>query len=170
LEFSYIEGVSEPRHTSGLSLERLVNDLLPDVEFEAESRNCQIVKRFIHDAAIDGDPDMLRHALENIVRNAIRHSPENGVIEIHIDLEERDGHMMALLRVVDAGPGVSEDKLELILNPFYRIEQSGHRTTSGFGVGLAIADRAVQLHAGKIVASNRKGGGLIVEMFLPLPA
>ncbi len=170
LEFSYIEGVSEPRHTSGVSLERLVDELLPDVEFEAESRKCRIVKQFSHDAAVDGDPDMLRHALENIVRNAIRHSPEGGVIEIHVDIEERDGRMMALLRVVDAGPGVSEDKLELILNPFYRIEQSRHGATSGFGVGLAIADRAVQLHAGKIVASNRKGGGLIVEMFLPLPA
>jgi two-component system sensor histidine kinase CpxA len=170
LEFSYIEGISEPRHISGVSLEKLVDELLPDVEFEAQSRKCRLVKRFSHDAAVDGDSDMLRHALENIVRNAIRHSPEGGIIEIHVDIEERDGRRMALLRVVDAGPGVSEDKLELILNPFYRIEQSRHGTTSGFGVGLAIADRAVQLHSGKIIASNRKSGGLVVEIFLPLPA
>jgi two-component system sensor histidine kinase CpxA len=170
LEFSYIEGASESRHKSGLSLERLVNDLLPDVEFEANSRRCRILKKFIRDAAIDGDSDMLRHALENIVRNAIRHSPQDAVIEIHVDIVEHEGRMMAVLRVVDAGPGVSEDKLKLILNPFYRIEQSRHGITSGFGVGLAIADRAVQLHEGRIVASNRKGGGLIVEMFLPLPA
>jgi two-component system sensor histidine kinase CpxA len=148
----------------------LVDELLPDVEFEAQSRRCRLVKRFNCDTAVNGDSDMLRHALENIVRNAIRHSPEGGVIEIHVDTEEREGRSMALLRVVDAGPGVSEDKLQLILNPFYRIEQSRHGTTSGFGVGLAIADRAVQLHAGKIVASNRMGGGLVVEMFLPLPA
>jgi two-component system sensor histidine kinase CpxA len=170
LAFSYIETISEPRHTSGVSLKGLVDDLLPDVEFEAQSRRCQIVKRFSQDAEVDGDPDMLRHALENIVRNAIRHSPPDGIIEIHIDTEERDGRGMALLRVVDAGPGVSEDKLELILNPFYRIEQRRHGTTSGFGVGLAIADRAAQLHAGKIVASNRTSGGLIVELSLPLPA
>ena len=64
----------------------------------------------------------------------------------------------------------SHEKLELILNPFYRAEGSRRGSTNGFGVGLAIADRAARLHSGWIIASNREGGGLMVELCLPLPA
>jgi two-component system sensor histidine kinase CpxA len=56
------------------------------------------------------------------------------------------------------------------MNPFYRAEDSRRSSSSGFGIGLAIADRAAHLHAGQIVARNRRGGGLVVEMSLPLAA
>lgn len=167
LAFSYVESISKPRQLVNLSLRSLIQDLLPDIQFEAESRSCRIVTNVKRDAVVSGDADMLQHALENIVRNAIRYTPPNGIVEIDIDTTELDGHSMAVLRVADNGPGVSEEQLQHILNPFYRAEESRRGTTSGFGIGLAIADRAAHLHSGKIVARNRKGGGLIVEIVLP---
>jgi two-component system sensor histidine kinase CpxA len=122
----------------------------------------------MRETVVNGDADMLRHAVENIVRNAIRYSPPHGIVEIHIDTEECDHRSMAVVSVVDTGPGVSEDELKLILNPFYRAQKFHHGSTSGFGVGLAIADRAALLHGGEIVARNKKDGGLIIDMFLPL--
>jgi len=168
LSFSYIESLRDLRHSVDLSLNTLVQDLLPDVQYEAEGRDLRIVTSTPRDLIVTGDSDMLRHAVENIVRNAIRYSPTGGTVEINIDQAEKDGRLGAVLRISDTGPGVAEEKLNLILNPFYRAEDSRRGSTSGFGIGLAIADRAAHLHAGQIIARNRKGGGLIVEMSLPL--
>jgi two-component system sensor histidine kinase CpxA len=168
LSFSYIESIRDLRHSVELSLNTLVQELLPDVQYEAEGRDLRIVTSTPRDFVVSGDSEMLRHAVENIVRNAIRYSPAGGTVEIDIDTEERDGRPGAVLRVSDTGPGVAEEKLDLILNPFYRAGDSRRGSTSGFGIGLAIADRAAHLHAGHIVARNRTGGGLVVEMSLPL--
>jgi len=170
LSFSYIESIRDPPHSVRVSLTNLVQELMPDVQYEAEGRRCRIVTTTNSDSAITGDFEMLRRGLENIVRNAIRYSPAGGVVEITIDREERDGRLDAVLRVSDSGPGVAEDKLNLILNPFYRIADSRRSSSSGFGIGLAIADRAARLHSGQIIARNRVGGGLVVEMLLPLSA
>jgi two-component system sensor histidine kinase CpxA len=168
LSFSYIESIRDLHHSVELSLSNLVEELLPDVQYEAEGRHCRIVTSTPRDFIVTGDSDMLRHALENIVRNAIRYSPAGGTVEIDIDAEEKNGRAGAVLRVSDNGPGVAEEKLNLILNPFYRAGDSRRGTSNGFGIGLAIADRAAHLHAGQIVARNRTGGGLVVEMSLPL--
>jgi two-component system sensor histidine kinase CpxA len=168
LAFSYIESIRELHHSEDLCIASLVDGLLPDVQYEAEGRHCRIVATTTRNCTVRGDSDMLRHALENIVRNAISYTPAHGTVEIDVDSGEQDGSPIAVIRVTDTGPGVAEEKLKLILNPFYRVESSRRASTSGFGVGLAIADRAAQLHDGNIIARNRKGGGLIVEMFLPL--
>ncbi len=168
LSFSYIESIRDLHHSVDLSLSSLVQELLPDVQYEAEGRDCRIVTSTSNDCIVSGDSDMLRHALENIVRNAIRYSPPGGTVEINVAPHETEGRSSAVLRVSDTGPGVGEDKLSLILNPFYRAGDSRRGSSNGFGIGLAIADRAAHLHAGQIVARNREGGGLVVEMSLPL--
>ncbi len=170
LSFSYIESIRDLHHSVDLSLTSLVNELLPDVQYEAEGRQCHIVTSTPRDCIVNGDSDMLRHALENIVRNAIRYSPAGGTVEINVAPEQSNGQASAVLRVSDTGPGVAEEKLNLILNPFYRASDVRRGSSNGFGIGLAIADRAAHLHAGKIVARNRKGGGLVVELSLPLAA
>ena len=73
-----------------------------------------------------------------------------------------------MLCVTDDGPGVPEEELEAILRPFYRVDRSRQASTGGFGIGLAIADRAVRLHDGGIVARNCPTGGLAVEIRLPI--
>jgi two-component system sensor histidine kinase CpxA len=170
LAFSYIESIRELHRAEELCLAQLVSELLPDVQYEAEGRHCNVVATNLRDCVVCGDSDLLRHALENIVRNAISYTPANGTVEINVDQGEHDGNPMAILRVSDRGPGVAEDKLKLIFNEFYRADSTRRSSSSGFGVGLAIADRAVQLHRGMIVAKNRQSGGLIVEMWLPLTA
>jgi two-component system sensor histidine kinase CpxA len=72
-----------------------------------------------------------------------------------------------VLQVKDHGPGVPEPALKSIFHPFYRLDDSRQRSTGGFGVGLAITERAVQLHRGEVAARNVAEGGLMIEMSLP---
>ena len=81
--------------------------------------------------------------------------------------EERAGVRMVTLEVSDSGPGLPEKELENIFLPFYRVDDARQRDTGGFGVGLAIADRAVRLHHGEVRARNRPDGGLIISLTLP---
>jgi two-component system sensor histidine kinase CpxA len=89
------------------------------------------------------------------------------VVELKIGCEERAGVRMVTLDVSDCGPGLPEAELENIFRPFYRVDHARQIDTGGFGVGLAIADRAVRLHHGEVRARNRPEGGLIVSMMLP---
>jgi len=168
LSLSHLESLKEFSPTSALSLAEVVASVVPDVQYEASARECRVVTRVLHDSAIYGDPVLLQRALENIIRNAIRYTPESGIIEIDVERIERDGAAFAAVRVTDSGPGVPPDELESILRPFYRVDKARQRSTGGFGIGLAIADRAVKLHSGQIKASNKPEGGLVVEMIFPL--
>ena len=76
----------------------------------------------------------------------------------------------ASLRVSDCGPGVPRDSLDKLFLPFYRLDDARGRLTGGVGLGLAITERAVRFHGGKVIASNRLEGGLLVEINLPLAA
>ena len=88
-------------------------------------------------------------------------------VELKIRCEERAGLRMATLDVADSGPGIPETELENVFRPFYRVDTSRQQDTGGFGVGLAIADRAVRLHHGEVRARNRPEGGLIISLSLP---
>jgi two-component system sensor histidine kinase CpxA len=77
---------------------------------------------------------------------------------------------MALVEVSDRGPGIPESELTSIFRPFYRVDMARSAQTGGVGVGLAIAERAVKLHNGRISASNRSGGGTTIRIWLPLAA
>jgi len=167
LSLSHMETVQELSQTADFSLGDLVASIIPDVQYEANRSRCHVVATTLHECPVHGDPILLLRAIENVVRNAIRYTPENGVVEVDVEKVERNGSSLAVVRVADSGPGVPPDELISILQPFYRIDKSRQRTTGGFGVGLAIADRAVKLHSGEIRASNRPEGGLVVEMTFP---
>jgi signal transduction histidine kinase len=107
-----------------------------------------------------GVAELIRSAIENVVRNAIRHTPPGTVVDVTI---ERHGSF-ALLRISDCGPGVPPEMLEKIFLPFHRVDNKN----SGAGLGLAIADRVIKMHQGNITAYNSRGGGLVVEIQLPL--
>ncbi len=170
LTLSHMEAILDLNQRTELSLRDLVECLLPDLEFEALGRQLTVTARTLEDCTVNGDPVMLQRAFENVVRNAIRHSPDRGVVEIDLNIVERDGVPVGMLSVGDRGPGVPCDELQSILRPFYRLDKSRRPATGGFGVGLAIANRAVQLHSGQISILNRIEGGLLVQMFLPLLA
>ncbi|WP_395407905.1 sensor histidine kinase [Pseudoduganella sp. UC29_106] len=112
-----------------------------------------------------GQPDLLARAIENVVRNAIKHSPVGGTVDVEM---ARDEAARALrIRVMDRGPGVQSEDLQAIFQPFYR-SSSTPKDVEGHGLGLAIAQQVVQQHGGSIAAANRQDGGLCVEIALPL--
>lgn len=141
----------------------LLAGIVEDARFECAARQVEI--RFVPGAMADvrAHPALLQRAIENIVRNAIQHSPAAGCVCIEAG---RDGEQRFLLRISDQGPGVPEAELDAIFKPFFRGE--GQKPGSGYGLGLAIARCAVGAIGGNIVAMKGRDSGLLVEVSLPL--
>jgi two-component system sensor histidine kinase CpxA len=112
---------------------------------------------------VNGDPELLRSALENVIRNAVRYGPKGSKVGIEAKRVGTNIHVV----VRDGGPGVPEKDLELIFEPFYRVDAARNRSGGGDGLGLAIAARAVGIHGGRIQARNLESGGLAVHLSLP---
>jgi len=152
-------------------LDELVLNVAEDAEFEAQARHCH-VRSVIPpgDWRVRGEASLLHSAIENVVRNAIRYTRESTTVEIHLVRAETPGGAEAVVKVTDCGPGVPPDSLEKLFQPFYRLDDARGRQTGGVGLGLAITERAVRFHGGRVAASNRAEGGLEVELRLPLVA
>ena len=168
MTLSYMDTVHEVAQPTNISFNKLVMDLLPDVQYEATGHGCHITATIMRSCTVRGHATLLQRALENIIRNAIHYTPQDGVVTIDLDTEESNGLQRAVFRVKDNGPGVPDEELEAILRPFYRVDKARQFSTGGFGIGLAIANRAAHLHEGKIVIKNHMDGGLMVEMHVPL--
>jgi two-component system, OmpR family, sensor histidine kinase CpxA len=149
-------------------LEEIVEEVARDADFEAQARNCRVEAEILDELPVEGDPALLRSAIENVVRNATRYTREGTTVKVRAEKLQRQNSTQALIAVTDYGPGVPEDALERIFQPFYRIDDSRGRSTGGVGLGLAITDQAVRLHGGSVTASNLPEGGLSVEIRLPL--
>ena len=150
-------------------LAELVVSITEDAEFEAQARRCHVQTAIAPgEWKVRGNASLLHSALENVVRNAIRYTQEGSSVLVELAGEERVGVHEAVLRVNDSGPGVPPDALEKLFEPFYRLDDARGRQTGGVGLGLAITERAVRFHGGKVKAFNREGGGLTVEIRLPL--
>jgi signal transduction histidine kinase len=145
------------------SIGELLEDILQDARFEAATNGREVAFSGGADAQLTGQPELLARAIENVVRNAIKHSPAGGRVEVEI---VRDARYMRI-RVMDNGPGIAQEDLGKIFQPFYR-GSSTEKDVDGHGLGLAIAQQVVQQHGGRIAAANRAGGGLCVELALPV--
>jgi signal transduction histidine kinase len=146
-----------------LDVAELLTNIVGDVEIEAEAHGCAVELETHGPLPVNGDPELLRSALENVIRNAVRYSPAGS--RVAIDAHRSDAEIEVVIR--DAGPGVPEKDLELIFEPFYRVDAARNRAMGGDGLGLAIAARAVGIHNGRIQARNQAGGGLAVHLTLP---
>jgi two-component system sensor histidine kinase CpxA len=152
-------------------LGELVANVAEDAEFEAQERRCHVHTTIPEgDWGVRGNDSLLHSAVENVVRNAIRYTPEGTTVEIELTREQGAKGIEAVLKVSDSGTGVPPDSLEKLFLPFYRLDDARGRLTGGVGLGLAITERAVRFHGGKVSAFNRTGGGLRVEIRLPLIA
>jgi two-component system sensor histidine kinase CpxA len=167
LRLSSIESTNASSHLDKFTLHGLVEELLPDAEYEAQQRCCKIQVLEHSDCTVQGNHELIYRAIENIVRNAIRYTRQDTVVELKIRCGERAGRRMVTLDVADSGPGIPETELENVFRPFYRVDAARQQDTGGFGVGLAIADRAVRLHHGELRARNRPEGGLTISLSLP---
>ncbi len=161
-------GASQMRLTK-VDLERLVREVSDDADFEAQSAN-RVVR--INDCApgalVMGDEKLLRSAVENVVRNAVRHTAKGTEVEVNLHCERNGDEPHAEISVRDHGRGVPEGELTEIFRPFYRVEEARDRLTGGAGLGLAITARAISLHGGTVTAMNAPGGGLVVNMRIPI--
>ena len=161
------EGEQVPQ--TPVPVNELVESVVEDAEFEAQARHCHVHATIADgDWQVQGNPSLLHSAIENVVRNAIRYTQEGTSVEVDLRGEEGAGVSEAVLRVSDSGPGVPADALTKLFQPFYRLDEARGRMTGGVGLGLAITERAVRFHGGKVLASNRASGGLMVEIRLPL--
>ena len=146
-----------------LQLETLIEEIAEDADFEARQRGRGVLLARIAPCRVDGSPELLRRAIENVVRNAVAYAPEKTQVEITLDVEAE----FAVLRVRDWGEGVPDSSLEKLFEPFYRVAQARDRQSGGVGLGLAITARAVISHGGSIRATNAFDGGLQIEIRLP---
>jgi two-component system, OmpR family, sensor kinase len=142
----------------------LVASIAADAAFEAEASGRAVV--FTGDGEIPADVRvaLLQRAVENVVRNAVKYTDEGSTVEVSV-VAEPSGEALFIC-VADRGPGVAPAELERILEPFYRTADG--QPGPGFGLGLAIARRAIEAHGGSVHARNRDGGGLVVEMRVPM--
>jgi two-component system sensor histidine kinase CpxA len=176
LTLSLMESTRELPSKERVDIGDLILSLLPNLEFEAAARKCSVrLVQEVCDLSVTGSAELLRRAVENVVRNAIRFTETGTEVEVTVRTDEssekkRNGARtprMIAVDVADRGPGVPEESLDLLFRAFYRTDAARRDTTGGFGVGLSIAERAIHLLGGTIFARNRDIGGLIVSIRLP---
>ena len=167
LSLSSMEALEKVENFEPLSLNRLIERMIPDAEYEAMQRQCSLAFHAGDECAVAGNQELLYRAIENVVRNAIRFTESGSEVEIRLTAKTSHGEKHAEIEVSDRGPGIPEGQLHAIFRPFYRVDYARSPDTGGFGVGLAIAERAVRLHHGDLIALNRKGGGATIRITLP---
>ena len=142
----------------------IVENIIFDANFEGREKNVSVRYWGAEKLELMGNPELLHRACENVVRNAMSHSPQGGVVSV-TGSQNGDG---IVLEVADDGPGVPEPKLKAIFNPFVRVDNVA--MPQGIGLGLAIASSAVRSHRGATMARNRVEGGLLIRIEIPLGA
>src|SRR5208282_3567658 len=150
LTISRLESGTDGLRKTTLSLRELVEQVAHDAEYETPGRGCRVTT-LAADAAdeflVEADPDLLRSAVENAVRNATRYTAEGTTVEVRLERQQAaNGEKEIIVRVLDSGPGVPDEALPKIFEPFYRLDDARNRKTGGAGLGLSIADRAIRLH------------------------
>jgi two-component system, OmpR family, sensor histidine kinase CpxA len=168
LTLSRVEIGTEGLKSVRVDLCALLTEVGDDADFEARSRNRSVRVTGCEACTTTGVAELLRSAVENVVRNAVRYTAEGTTVEISLTTESAGHERRAIIGVRDFGPGVPAEAINEIFRPFYRVEDARDRQTGGSGLGLAIAARAIHLHEGAITAANAPGGGLIVEISLPV--
>ncbi len=166
LTLARIQTAQEPPQKEPVDLQELVSEVAADAAFEAQEHHCTVCVVAAEPCTTLGSPELLRSAVENVVRNAIRYTPPGTAVELTL-AAPRDGHNWAEITVRDHGPGVPEAELRNVFRPFYRVTGARERETGGVGLGLAITERAVNLHGGTVQASNAPTGGLQVRIRVP---
>jgi two-component system OmpR family sensor kinase len=163
LQLSRLSGGELTFPRESVELGHLVNDVMDDARFEANAVGKYISRSSISDVSALGNFELLRRAVDNVIRNAIRFAPVGSNVEVSTRIS--DGR--AIVAVRDHGPGVPESDLVRIFEAFYRVTDSRDREAGGAGLGLAITARIMALHGGDAKARNAVDGGLIVELGFP---
>ena len=163
---------SAPEHGASLETSALVDlslivaEVCQDADFEARARGREVCLTSNESCSVRGSADLLRSAIENVVRNAVRHTPQGTSVQVALDCHQNEAH----ISVRDFGAGVPPESLSEIFRPFYRVGLARDRESGGAGLGLSITQRAVRFHGGSVRAENAPGRGLLVHLCLPTTA
>ena len=165
LTLSRLEANPDLPKLEAVDMAELVDGIASDARFEAGPDGPDIDVRIEGEPQIQGAPEMLWRAIENVVRNAVKHGGAGGSVELRLRTDAK----LVRLDVLDRGPGIAPGDLPTIFQPFFRSNPTKNNV-DGHGLGLAIAERVVHAHGGTIRAQNREGGGLQVAIILPRSA
>ncbi|SMC21895.1 two-component system, OmpR family, sensor histidine kinase CpxA [Desulfacinum hydrothermale DSM 13146] len=168
LTLARLEQLREPETAEELDLDGLVHGVVQDAAFEATKRDCTVALVRSEPVRVRGSAELLQSAVDNVVRNALRHAPAGTAVEVSLGVDTAGAVPMGVIAVRDRGPGVPEEAIGRLFHPFYRVDSSRDRRSGGVGLGLAIAHRAVRLHGGTLRAANVSDGGLRVEIRVPV--
>ncbi len=148
-----------------IDIGELLESIINNCDFEATEQKKKVVLTIDNSWTILANGELLHRALENIVRNAIRYTEVGTRVEVNLNQQDKTHFKIT---IGDQGPGVPENKISGLFEPFVRLSEARDRDSGGYGLGLAIAKRAIEFHKGTISASNKSTGGLLVEVILPL--
>ncbi len=163
LTLSRLDAGAEYPKDDFIDIKELLESIISDCDYEASSNNKHVVFDAKHNWTIKANGELLRRALENIIRNAIHYTPRETTVEVYL----KDNGDNILIRVCDQGNGVPDEKIERLFEPFVRLSEARDRDSGGYGLGLAIAHRAINFHQGSISATNREQGGLCMDIEIP---
>ena len=161
LTLARLESGAEEIDNNRVDLAELDRDVAADADFEARANGRYVNVSETDRCSVMGSENLLRSAIENVLRNAVRYTSEGTAVDVSLTRENG----LAKILVSDHGGGVPETELTHLFKPFYRVGEARERKTGGIGLGLAIAERAVRAHKGSITARNHNGG-LQVEIDL----
>jgi two-component system OmpR family sensor kinase len=140
----------------------LLQAIADDAQFEAQPRGIDVSYQ-APDAFVSRlNGELIYRAIENVVRNALKYSPDNASVEVTAGLAAGD---CLEIRIANTGPHVPPEDAERIFQPFTRLQGEGPST--GHGLGLAITRSAIEAHGGEVHARSNPGGGLTVLLRIP---
>ena len=154
------------RHET-VQIGRLVQQIVKDASFEGLTEQKSVVQTGVMERFVQADTGLLHSCIENVVRNALRHTPAGGVVEVKVSDDSDVVSPTVIVHVRDEGPGVPEQALDRIFDPFFRLPSPDAHKQSGAGLGLSISRRIATLYGGTVVARNQVEGGLEVQVRLP---
>ena len=150
-----------------VDLVALLEDIAADANFEAAVGNKHVSVEYTSSCFMQANLSLLHRALENIVRNAVKYTAKGTIVKIRLHMLDPSVERV-LIEICDRGEGVPESLLPRLFEPFFRVATARDRSSGGYGLGLAIAKRAITTHQGTVKARNREDGGLCVCIELPV--
>jgi two-component system, OmpR family, sensor kinase len=163
LKLARLHGTDALLERERFELDDVIEEVVRDANFEGAVKNCKIALHGAANNAVLGSRELLRSAIENVLRNAVRYSPNDTPVEMQI--ARASSGLEIVIR--DHGPGVPAADLERIFEPFFRVAESRDRDSGGEGIGLAITSQVMKAHGGSARAANANSGGLEVRLSLP---
>ena len=165
LHLSHFDRPSKSHQIKNFKVNTLVDEFIERSKILASTKNLSITSSSTttNNVDVNGNKFLLDRALDNLMSNAIRHSPNNSEIEIKTEIDNENCY----ISISDQGEGVIEESLDKIFEPFHRLDTSRNRETGGFGLGLSLVKQIVELHKGSVNAFNHPNG-LLVKLSIPL--